>query len=220
MGTLRNEYFKDYVVFDLETTGISVTNDDVVEISAVKVRDGKVVAEFSTLVNPGRPIPPMASAVNHITDDMVSNAPAFDVVLKDFFEFIGDDILVGHNIHTFDMKFIIRDTEKYFGKSIENDYVDTLIIARGGLTGIANNKLVTIAEHYGISSDGAHRALNDCIMNQQVYEIMGKELLNGKVFLNIKRCPECGDVLVKRNGKFGVFWGCSSFPKCKYTRND
>ena len=76
-GTQKTKYTPDYVVFDLETTGISRVYDEVVEISAVKVRSGKVVDEFSTLVNPGRHIPAGASQVNGITDQMVADAPRF-----------------------------------------------------------------------------------------------------------------------------------------------
>ena len=112
-GKKLNTYTSDYVVFDLETTGTSCMTDEVVEISAVKARDGKAVDEFSTLVNPGRPIPFYASEVNGITDDMVAESPCFEEALKQFLDFAGDDVLVGHNIHTFDMKFIQRDAGKY-----------------------------------------------------------------------------------------------------------
>ena len=91
-------YVPDYVLFDLETTGTSCIYDEVIEISAVKVRSGKVVEEFSQLVNPKRPIPYAASMVNHISDEMVANEPDFGQVLPEFLTFAGDDILVGHNI--------------------------------------------------------------------------------------------------------------------------
>ena len=80
-GNLLNTYVADYVVFDLETTGISPKTDEVVEISAVKVEHGKVTDEFSTLVNPKQRIPYGASRVNGITDDMVAEAPFFEQVL-------------------------------------------------------------------------------------------------------------------------------------------
>ena len=102
IGRKLNSYVADYVVFDLETTGTSVNKDSVVEISALKVKDGQVVDEFSMLVNPGRPIPYYASRVHGISNAMVRNAPPFDVALQAFLEFAGDSILVGHNIHSFD----------------------------------------------------------------------------------------------------------------------
>lgn len=114
-GKMINQYVPDYVLYDLETTGTSSKYDEVVEISAVKVKNGVVTEEFSQLVNPGRPIPSAASAVNHITDDMVAFAPMFDSVLQQFLAFIGDDVLAGHNINRFDMKFLYRDCERYFG---------------------------------------------------------------------------------------------------------
>lgn len=219
-GKKLNTYVSDYVIYDLETTGTSSANDRVVEISAVKVRNGQVESEFSTLVNPEIPIPFWASDVNGITDDMVADAPIFEVALKEFIDFIGDDVLVGHNIHTFDMKFIYRDVERYFGKTISNDYIDTLQIARAYLPQLSCHKLTALAEYYGINPDGAHRALNDCRMNQQIFELLGKEMKNPSAAAKaVPKCPKCGSVLKKRNGKFGEFWGCSGYPDCKYTRN-
>ena len=124
-GNLLNTYVADYVVFDLETTGISPKTDEVVEISAVKVEHGKVTDEFSTLVNPKQRIPYGASRVNGITDDMVAEAPFFEQVLEEFLEFIEGFVLVGHNIARFDMNFLYRDVEKYFERSLPNDYIDT-----------------------------------------------------------------------------------------------
>lgn len=174
-GKLINQYVSDYVVFDLETTGISSKYDEVIEISAVKVNNGKVTGEFSTLVNPGRRIPPGASRVNGITDEMVAGAPGFPDVLGDFFQFAGDMVLVGHNISSFDMKFLYRDAQKYFQKVPDNDYADTLILARKVLPQLSHHRLVDLAEHYGFSAEGAHRALNDCRMNQKVYERLAEE---------------------------------------------
>ena len=175
-GIQLNKYTPDYVVFDLETTGISRTFDEVVEISAVKVRSGQVVDEFSTLVNPGRHIPAGASQVNGITDQMVADCPLFSQVLQEFLNFTEGLTLVGHNIASFDMKFIWRDAEKYYGELVPNDYVDTLKVARRHLSELPRHRLVDLAEYYGISPEGAHRALNDCRMNQQVYERMVAEM--------------------------------------------
>ncbi len=219
-GKKLNTYVPDYVIFDLETTGISCKTDEVVEISAVKVQGGEIVEEFSSLVNPGIAIPYQASRVNGITDDMVEDSPSFDVVLKDFIEFVGDAILVGHNIHTFDMKFIQRDAEKYYGKVLANDYIDTYHLARLYLPEMKHHTLVDLAEHYGINSLGAHRALCDCMMNQKVFEHLKDEIENpSQSALEVQKCPKCGNALIKRNGKFGPFWGCMSYPDCRYTLN-
>lgn len=219
-GRRLNEYIKDYCIFDLETTGTSSINDAVIEISAIKVSDGRVSDEFSTLVNPERSIPFYASDVNGIYDDMVEDAPVFEKALADFLEFAGDLVLVGHNIHTFDMKFIYRDAEKYWGKTIGNDYIDTLQIARAFLPQLSSHKLTSLAEYYGINPDGAHRALNDCRMNQQIFELLGKEMKNpSEAAKAVPKCPKCGNILKKRDGKFGEFWGCTGYPDCRFTKN-
>lgn len=221
-GKLLNEYTEDYVVFDLETTGVSPYNDEVIEISAVKARKGKVVEEFSELVNPKRTIPFAASRVNNITDDMVSDAPFFDEVLRHFLEFVGEDVLVGHNIQSFDMKFIYRDCERYFHQLITNDYVDTLILAKRCFPEWRHRRLGDLADYYGISTQGAHRALADCRMNQRVFELLGKEMnteTKKTLDSNVKTCPLCNLPLKKRNGRYGEFWGCTGFPNCRYTEN-
>ena len=221
-GKLLNEYIEDYVVFDLETTGVSPYNDEVIEISAVKARKGKVVEEFSELVNPKRTILFAASRVNNITDDMVSDAPFFDEVLRHFLEFVGEDVLVGHNIQSFDMKFIYRDCERYFHQLITNDYVDTLILAKRCFPEWRHRRLGDLADYYGISTQGAHRALADCRMNQRVFELLGKEMNTEKkktLDSNVKTCPLCNLPLKKRNGRYGEFWGCTGFPNCRYTEN-
>ena len=219
-GKRRVEYVPDYVLFDLETTGVSWEKDEVVEISALKVKDGEVVDEFSTLVNPGMPIPYYASEVNGITDDMVADSPFFDKVLGEFLEFSGDAVLVGHNIHCFDMKFMQKSTQRYFGNLIGNDYIDTLQIARLYLPEMEHHTLTDLAAYYGIDADGAHRALNDCRMNQKVFECLKKEIENPSVAAKkVKKCPKCRNVLQRRKGKYGEFWGCMSYPECKYTRD-
>ena len=216
-GDGLDKYVSDYTVFDLETTGISPQTDRVIEISAIKVRDGKPVDEFSTLVNPMRSIPYGASRVNGITDEMVADKPVFEKVLGDFIDFIEDDILVGHNISEFDMKFIHRDCEAFFRMFLGNDYVDTLPMARKCLPELPRHRLTDLAAYYKISIKGAHRALNDCKMNQLVFEKLGEELKGENKELKI--CPRCGRVLKLRNGKFGSFLGCSSYPNCRYTEN-
>lgn len=213
-GKRLAKYVPDYIVFDLETTGISVYKDDIIEISAVKVSGSTVVDTYSTLVNPGRGIPYQATAVNGITDEMVADAPQLTKALTGFLAFVQADILVGHNIHSFDLKFIRNAAMELFGKTVDNDYIDTLYMARQCLPQLSHHKLVDIAGHFGISQKGAHRALNDCIMNQKCFEELGK--IQGTIKLEV--CPKCGAELKKRSGKFGEFWGCMGFPNCRFTK--
>jgi len=219
-GCMRMEGVPDYVLFDLETTGTSWERDAVVEISAIKVRGGKPVEEFSQLVNPGMAISYAASEVNGITDEMVADCPSFDIVLEEFLRFAGDDVLVGHNIKMFDLKFIQKSAQRYFGKMVGNDYVDTLPLSKIYLPELGGHTLGDLASHYGISTDGAHRALNDCRMNQQVFECLKREMENpSEAAKKVERCPRCGNLLKRRSGRYGEFWGCMSYPDCKFTRN-
>ncbi|MCM1156720.1 MAG: exonuclease domain-containing protein [Roseburia sp.] len=222
-GKQLNQYVKNYVIFDLETTGLNPTTDRIIEISGIKVRNAKIADTFSTLVNPLVPIPYAATKVNGITDQMVQDAPTLHSALEQFFHFIGTDILVGHNIHTFDMNFLSAAAQQEFGMAVPNDYVDTLRLSRNCLPELSHHRLTDIAKHFGIETDGAHRALNDCTMNQKVYENLGKLLHIQKNSSAAEKkeniCPKCGCTLVKRNGKFGEFWGCSGFPMCRFTKN-
>ncbi|MBR5975740.1 MAG: topoisomerase DNA-binding C4 zinc finger domain-containing protein [Clostridiales bacterium] len=218
-GRNRKTFVEDYVVFDLETTGLSSNYDQVVEISGVKVRNHEVVEEFSSLVNPGRHIPEVATDVNGITDDMVREAPEFRQVLQDFSAFAGELVLVGHNIHRFDLPFLYRDAQNYWGRTIGNDYVDTLQMAKICLPGRKGYGLGSLAQNYGISTVGAHRALADCHMTQKVYEKLRGELENRVREGCMRICPQCGSPMVVRQGPMGGFWGCLGFPFCRCTVN-
>ena len=219
-GKRLNGYRQDYVVFDLETTGINQNYDEIIEISAVKVCGGEVVGEYSTLVNPGRHIPAGATAVNGITDEMVKDAPDIKEAMAGFLEFIGDSVLVGHNIHTFDMNFAYDAVWLAWGKELDNDYIDTLYMARRCLPQLAHHRLTDVSEYFHINTDGAHRALNDCLMNQKCYEEMGKRIQTAAPQTDAEGlCPRCGGELIKRNGRFGPFYGCSNYPRCRYTQD-
>ena len=163
---------RDYVLFDLETTGLSPETEKIIEISALKVMNGKIVDEFSTLVNPGKHIPEIATSINGITDDMVKDAPEVKKALKDFLAFAGDMVLVGHNILSFDMQFINKAAGFYLGKLVTNDCVDTLRLSRRCLPSLPRHSLQALADYYGVSYRGAHRALADCRINYEVYERM------------------------------------------------
>ncbi|MCR5214533.1 MAG: topoisomerase DNA-binding C4 zinc finger domain-containing protein [Eubacterium sp.] len=217
-GKLNNKFTPDYVVFDLETSGVYPQKDQIIEIAALKVRDHKVVDEFSTLVNPQCHISEAASNVNGIYDHMVKDAPLISEALPKFIEFIEDLPLLGHNIHVFDMKFIYRDCQEYLDGVPDNDYIDTLPLARKSLPEMAHHRMTDLARHYDISIDGAHRALKDCYMTQEVYEHFEEEmklLEEGKKELPV--CPKCGKKMILRMSDFGEFWGCNGYPRCRYT---
>lgn len=214
-GKRISKYVGNYVVFDLETTGISTRRDDIIEISAIRVKDHERTETFSRLVNPGRPIPPEATRVNGITDEMVCGEDGLGVILPEFLNFIGKEILVGHNIQSFDLLFLSRAADMMHTRTVDNDFIDTLYMARSCIPDLSHHRLTDLAEYFKVSTKGAHRALNDCMMNQICYEHMGKLLNEAK----LPSCPRCGGELLKRNGRFGPFFGCSNYPACRYTKN-
>ena len=214
-GRRLNQYIENYVVFDLETTGVDTQEDSIIEISAVKVKNHVITDQFSRLINPGTHIPAGATKINGITDEMVKEAPGLTEVLPEFLSFIEGEVLIGHNIQSFDLIFLYRVSEELLGISLPNDYIDTLYMAKERLPQLYRHRLTDISEHFNIPTEGAHRALSDCMMNQQCYEQMGKLSRTGEEFI----CPQCGGLLKKRNGKFGVFYGCSNYPQCRFTRN-
>ena len=216
MGKRLDQYISEYVVFDLETTGISTKKDKIIEISAIRVKDGEEAAEFSTLVNPEQPIPYHATLVNNITDEMVADAPTIAEALPEFLDFAGESVLLGQNIQQFDLKYIYRDCLNLGLEVPGNDFMDTLPLSRVCLPELPHHSLGDLAAHFGISTAGAHRALADCRMTYRVYEKLGPmiEAANSAV----TKCPKCGRNMVKRKGKFGIFWGCSGYPACTCTR--
>ena len=149
-----------FIAFDLETTGTVAGADQIVELGAVRFIDGKVDAVFSTLVDPRRPIPPGASAVNGITDDMVQGKPLIDSLLESFSEFCGADPMVAHNA-PFDFQFLIADYKKFELPTPAGVVLDTLPISRKVFPGLANYRLGTLVQHLKIPSSGFHRAEED-----------------------------------------------------------
>lgn len=149
-----------FIAFDLETTGTVPGVDQIVEIGAVRFIDGQPEAIFATLIDPLRSIPPGASAVNGIYDDMVKGKPTIESVLPAFAEFCGDDLLVAHNA-PFDSQFLTADIKKFEVAAPKGIVVDTLPIARKVFPGLPNYKLGTLVQHLKIPSTDFHRAEED-----------------------------------------------------------
>ena len=149
---------KTFVVFDLETTGLDTTNDKITEIGAVKIVDGVIQDCFTTLINPKVPISERIVELTGITDQMVADKPVFSEVVGDFYKYIDGATLIAHNA-MFDITFIKKASEKE-GYYVENDYLDTMEIARKEVLGLKNYKLNTICDHFGIEFLH-HRAMSD-----------------------------------------------------------
>ena len=174
-GTCVQQYVSDYTVIDLETTGIYLAYDEVIEIAALKVRNNEVVDEFCTLINPGIPIPEEATAVNHITDEMVKDAPIIDDVIDALCDFVGDDIILGYNNAAFDINMVYDLRMRLRGVPFKNDYIDILHSARKCLCDLENSKLATVCDHYGLNTEGEHRASKDCYLTKDCYDLLFKD---------------------------------------------
>ena len=164
LGSLR-----DYVVFDIETTGLKPDSAQVTEIGAVKVSDGKVIAEFSTLINPGTVIPAHITQITGISQEMVKDSPSINQVLPEFLNFSAGFPLVAHNAK-FDLSFIEYSCEQLSLAWQRPLVVDTLFLARQiiprGTT--QNYKLQTLSNFLGCTSSPSHRALQDALTTHEV----------------------------------------------------
>lgn len=167
------EDLSDYTVVDIETTGMNWNFCNILEISGLKVRNKEIVEEFSELINPHEPIPYFIRNLTGITDEMVYNAPELKEVLIKFKEFLKDDIIVGHNVN-FDVNFLYDNFINVLNEPLTNNFVDTLRISRKLLPELKHHKLDNLIDYYDIKSRDKHRALNDCILTNEVYIDMCK----------------------------------------------
>ena len=164
---------KDYVAFDLETTGLNADTDYIIEIGALKVRNGKVCERFMEFVKPPTSISPMITNITGITNEMVAGARKTEDIIRDFVDFCGNDILVGHNI-MFDYKFTKRYANEY-GLSFEKAGIDTLRIAKKVHKELESRSLGTLCEYYHIINQSAHRAYHDALATAKLYHTLAHE---------------------------------------------
>ena len=145
-------------------------------VSALKYRNEELKDSFSTLIKPAEPISRFITHLTGITNEMVKDAPDIAEVMQSFYDFVGKDILIGHNVN-FDVNFLYDKLWIHNGLILDNSFVDTLRLARKALPHLKNHKQTTIAEHYGIATKGAHRALRDCEICNACYLNLKRELL-------------------------------------------
>lgn len=160
----------NYTVIDLETTSKYINDAEIVELAAVRVRDNEIVDTYSALIRPSIPIPLDVAQITHITDDMVADKPAISDVIDEYLDFLGEDVLLGHNIATYDVNLLCDTLDKIGDRLLHNDYIDTLRYARYCDIAVDNLRLGTLAEFFNIQNEHAHRALDDCITNHYVYQ--------------------------------------------------
>lgn len=159
---------QSYVVYDFETTGIDPQNDEIIEIGALKIENGKFTDVFTTLVKPKGLIPLDATKINRITNEMVANCYTIEQVLGDFYLFCKDCQMVGYNSIAFDSQFLITAAKKV-GLDFSNGQLDVFMMAKEKLKGLRNYKLGTVAKYLEVNLVDAHRALNDVIATAEVF---------------------------------------------------
>jgi DNA polymerase III subunit epsilon len=180
-----------YVVFDVETTGSAAGKGGAItEIGALKLVGGEVIDQFTTLVNPGRPIDPFVVRLTGITDRMVSDSPSISEVMPRFEEFVEGCVLVGHNVH-FDCSFVTAARD---GSPLPNEVLDTLKLARSLVPGLKRYRLSALVSHFGVRQAPNHRALSDAAATTDVFRKLLKLLRSAGI-------ESVGEALTIRGGR-------------------
>ncbi|MCL2227506.1 MAG: 3'-5' exonuclease, partial [Oscillospiraceae bacterium] len=152
---------ESFVVLDFETTGLDPMYDEIIEIGAIRVVAGKAENEYTTLIKPKSPIGSFITDLTGITNDMVKDAPVIESALPGLLEFIGNDVVVGHNTH-FDINFLYDCCVKYLKIPFTNNLIDTMRIARNAFKDADGYRLADMADYFKVESKPKHRAINDC----------------------------------------------------------
>lgn len=171
MGQIDKDTF---ICLDCEATGLTIETDEIVELAIVKFNFSEILETYETLVNPNMAIPAESMAVHNISDDMVAGKPSIQEVLPKAFDLIGNHIIVGHNIG-YDISMLIEAAKRHnIPCAIDpNRKIDTLRLARLYAES-PSNKLETLRKHFNIPEEGAHRAMNDVIVNIKVFKHLSK----------------------------------------------
>lgn len=165
------DFPKDYVVIDLETTGLMPDFDEIIEIAALKIENGNITDTFQQLVKPEDEIGSFIEKLTGITNEMLSTAPKINEVLPLFDKFVGDSIAVGHNVN-FDVNFLYDNYVNVLDKPFSNNFIDTMRISRKIYPTLPHHRLKDIVQHLGIAENGYHRALKDCEYTYKCYQSM------------------------------------------------
>lgn len=168
-GVKFNADADDYVIVDIETTGLQIRNSEIIEIAALKVKSGNIIDKFQTFIKPQNPITSETSNINGITNDMVKNAPIIEVAISDFLNFLDDNIIVGHNLERFVFKFLAKAI-KNCDKEIYNDYIDLYSFADWCIfEKVTDYKLSTLTQYFNVSVDDKKTAMRDCYLIYDCY---------------------------------------------------
>jgi len=149
-----------YTVLDIETTGLKPQGNGITEICCLRIEGGRLLDRFSTLVNPGIPIPHFIQTMTGITDSMVRDAPSFDRLIPDLLAFLGDTVLVAHNA-PFDLSFLNYGLYCHGRRHLHNPVVDTCRLSRKLIPGLSSAGLDSVVRHLGVQVKDRHRAGGD-----------------------------------------------------------
>ncbi len=161
----------EFVIVDLETTGLSAERHRITEIAAVKVRSGVIVDKFESLVNPGVPIPRHITRITGIDDDTVKDAPPVKDVLASFLRFAGDSTIVAHNAN-FDMGFLRYNAAKDLKMSVLNPSLCTKELSKQMVPEMSSRALSSLCAFFGIVNENAHRAMGDVKATFQIFNLL------------------------------------------------
>jgi DNA polymerase-3 subunit epsilon len=170
------EFPEEFTVIDIETTGLDPSYDDIIELSAIKVVDGKETSIFTKLVNPGYPINSFITNLTGITNEMLEKSDAIEKILPQFLKFIGEDVVLGYNAH-FDVNFIYDSTLEHLNTYFDNDIVDIYRFAKILIKDSKNYRLETIGNYFSIEYERLHHGLEDCRVTFVLYKEF-KKLIN------------------------------------------
>lgn len=173
---MQMSIIRDYTSLDLETTGLEPKKDRIIEIGAVKVRNGRAAEEFQALVNPGRLLDEKICVLTGISNEMLAEAPEIGEVIGRLLEFIGEDILVGHRI-LFDYSFVKKAAVNH-SLVFEKKGIDTLKLSRKLLPELESRSLESVCRYYGIEHK-AHRALGDARASSDLYQRLAGQFYQG-----------------------------------------
>ena len=166
--TKTKKMVNDYVVFDLETTGLDYHTNKIIEIGALKYANNELIDKYNILINPQEHISSRITKITGIDDEMVKDCKTIDEVLPDFIQWIENYTLIAHN-GSFDLGFIEAKIKELELEMINNKNIDTLYLSRNYITGTENYKLETLKEHFNLDYN-SHRALEDCYVTNYIYQ--------------------------------------------------
>ncbi len=172
----------DFCVVDIETTGLNPYTDSIIEIGAIRYRGGVAEDTFSSLLQPpyryyyGGYVSPFIENLTGITNEMLEAAPPSLDVLAAFYDFLGDDLVLGYNVN-FDVNFLFESFVRYLGFPLKNDFIDILRMAKKLYPAMPHHRLSDMTARFGFVNEHAHRALSDCEVTADCYFEFHREAL-------------------------------------------